>query len=334
MKKKFLALLLGGVMTAGALFMQMPATAQAAEMDCDGYSSSHIKSSQVTTVNGKLTVTIDIEFEVPNGSFDLYVFDKQLEKKSDPMDYPEDYYQTWFGKDAVEKLVSLKEGGTYTFENLTDGKPYYVYCNVDDNHAINEWGESGDPDDVYRHVPAAYLGSVNLSSSVGSGSSSAVSGSSSTGSVGSCNVAEEESYELYLDNLTNEIEAAPSGSTVVVEKGITTLSNSTMKELLAKGDVSLKMEFTYQDKKYVIIIPAGAALDNDIPWYGPLYLAQHFGNRAGTTASGTGNTYEVQSGDCMSKIAAVNHMTLKQLLERNPQITDPNKITVNQKINL
>ncbi len=27
---------------------------------------------------------------------------------------------------------------------------------------------------------------------------------------------------------------------------------------------------------------AGEALDNDIPWYGPLYLAQYFGNSAGT----------------------------------------------------
>ena len=133
--------------------------------------------------------------------------------------------------------------------------------------------------------------------------------------------------------MESQIKEAESGSTVILEKGINTLSNSAMKQLLAKGDVSLRMEFTYNDKEYVIIIPAGAALDNDIQWYGPLYLAQQYGNRAGTDTS-TGATYEVKSGDCLSKIAAANNMTLKQLLAKNPQITDANKINVKQKINL
>ena len=133
--------------------------------------------------------------------------------------------------------------------------------------------------------------------------------------------------------MATQIELAPSGSTIVMEKGISALSNSVMQELLKKGDVSLRMEFTYEDKEYVIIIPAGAALDNDIPWYGPLYLAQHFGNSAGTAGSGAGGTYEVKSGDCLSRIATANNMTLQQLLAKNPQIKDPNKIVVGQKIN-
>ena len=111
-----------------------------------------------------------------------------------------------------------------------------------------------------------------------------------------------------------------------------------MKELLKKGDVSLKLEYTYNDQDYVVVIPAGAALDNDIPWYGPLYLAQQYGNSAGTgaaaTAPGAGTSYEVKSGDRLGKIAAANNMTLKQLLEKNPQIKDANKIKVGQKINL
>ena len=119
-----------------------------------------------------------------------------------------------------------------------------------------------------------------------------------------------------------------------MNKGTTTLSNSIMKELLKKGDVSLKLEFTYNEQEYVIVIPAGAALDNDIPWYGPLYLAQQYGNSAGTPAAAeAGGVYVVKRGDTLSKIAAANNMTLKQLLGKNPQIKDANKISVGQQIN-
>ena len=66
MKKKVLAMLLGGVIAVGSLSMQVPTTVQAAMVKFDSceYSSSdsHIKSSQVATVEGKLTVTIDIDF--------------------------------------------------------------------------------------------------------------------------------------------------------------------------------------------------------------------------------------------------------------------------------
>ena len=136
--------------------------------------------------------------------------------------------------------------------------------------------------------------------------------------------------------IIGQIKTAEAGSTVVLDEGITTLSNAVMKELLKKGDVSLKLEFTYNEEEYVIAIPAGAALDNDIPWYGPLYLAQQYGNSAGTgtlAAVETGGVYEVKRGDTLSKIAVANNMTLKQLLAKNPQIKDANKIFVGQKIN-
>lgn len=160
-------------------------------------------------------------------------------------------------------------------------------------------------------------------------------------SSGSTSTACEEVKEAepgisYEEELTDRITEAQPGATIVMDKGVTALSNSVMKELLEKKDVSLRMEFTYQDKEYVIVIPAGAAIDSDIPWYGPLYLAQQYGNRAGTNtsaASGTGTAYEVQSGDSLSRIAAANNMTLKQLLAKNPQIKDPDKIAVGQKIN-
>ncbi len=343
MKKKVLALLLGGAVAVGGLFMQQPVTAQAVRLmpECEGsISDPHIKSSQVATVDGQLTVTIDLEFEQPNAYFILYAFDTQLEKVDRGCGIPP-FYPVTLETNAAE-LNSLKESGTYTFSGLTEDKTYHVYCCVVDRHAQNGLGEEGEEDSIYLHY-ATYLGtngsggsSSDSNSSGSSSSDSASSGSSSSGNVSSGVPADSENEEetvSYEEAVSDRIQAAPSGSTIVMEKGVTALSNSTMKELLKKGDVSLKLEFTYQDKEYVIIIPAGAALDNDIPWYGPLYLAQHFGNSAGTAASETGETYEVKSGDSMSKIAAACNMTLQQLLAKNPQIKDPDKIAVGQKIN-
>src|SRR5215207_4341280 len=45
-------------------------------------------------------------------------------------------------------------------------------------------------------------------------------------------------------------------------------------------------------------------------------------------------TYTVKPGDTLSKIAMRNGVTLPQLLQANPQITDPNKISVGDSINL
>ena len=42
----------------------------------------------------------------------------------------------------------------------------------------------------------------------------------------------------------------------------------------------------------------------------------------------------VKSGDTLSKIAAANNMTLKDLLAKNPHIKDANKIAAGKKINL
>lgn len=45
-------------------------------------------------------------------------------------------------------------------------------------------------------------------------------------------------------------------------------------------------------------------------------------------------TYTVKPGDTLSKIAKVSGCTLDQLLQANPQITDPNKINVGDVLNL
>src|SRR5690349_2981283 len=45
-------------------------------------------------------------------------------------------------------------------------------------------------------------------------------------------------------------------------------------------------------------------------------------------------TYTIQAGDTLSKIAARNGLSLAQLLQANPQITDPNRISVGDVLNL
>lgn len=45
-------------------------------------------------------------------------------------------------------------------------------------------------------------------------------------------------------------------------------------------------------------------------------------------------TYTVQAGDTLSKIAARNGLTVAQLLQANPQISDPNRINVGDVVNL
>src|SRR5215510_9945554 len=45
-------------------------------------------------------------------------------------------------------------------------------------------------------------------------------------------------------------------------------------------------------------------------------------------------TYVVKAGDTLSKIATRNGITLAQLLQLNPSIKNPNKISVGDKINL
>lgn len=164
---------------------------------------------------------------------------------------------------------------------------------------------------------------------VGGGLLSTVATASSNNTV-SGGDAEEISSNAQ-DDLAELIANAHSGDIIRIE-GMTALSNGIMKELLKKGDVTLVMEYTYEGVDYVITIPAGAAENNDIAWYGPLYLAGRYGNGAAKRTNGS--VYTVQSGDTMSRIAQANGMTLAQLAAKNPQIKDINFITVGQKINL
>lgn len=355
MRKKVLALLLGGLMAVGGLFVSAPATVQAeddaddlvsqgwqewaATHDdyCSGLSDAHIKSSDVTLVNGCLTVTLQAEFPNKHGDWGgaVLVCEEQWQSTAGIGNEGTDYYnwRTLGSNATARKYFNESDGGdfddtcsgVYTFDGLTSGKTYYVYCYVGDSHGVGEA--------AYGAHWAIYLGSATPAASSGSSSGSSSSGSTSSEGTSSCGSAQaSDPGKTFEENLTNQVKGAEPGAMVVVEQGVTTLPNFVMKELLKRTDVSLKLEFTYQNTDYVIVIPAGQAVDNDIPLYGPLYLAQQYGNRAGADTS-VGDTYEVRSGDCLSRIAAASNMTLQQLLAKNPQIKDPNKIVVGQKIN-
>ena len=68
-------------------------------------------------------------------------------------------------------------------------------------------------------------------------------------------------------------------------------------------------------------------MDNDIPWYGPLYLYSIYGKNTNTEG---GSEYIVQANDTMSKIAKKNGVTLAELKEMNPQVKNINRIRVGQ----
>lgn len=137
--------------------------------------------------------------------------------------------------------------------------------------------------------------------------------------------------------LESQIAAAAPGTVISITKdqNINALSNSVMKQLAKRGDVALVMEYTYDGADYHIVIPAGLAEDNDIPWYGPLYLSAYYSSyvlNTGVTAPTT--LYVVQSGDTLGKIARNHNTTVANLTVKNPHIKNVNSIKPGQIITI
>ena len=88
-----------------------------------------------------------------------------------------------------------------------------------------------------------------------------------------------EVFSESLSTISESIDKAEAGATIKIEggDGFHALPNSIMKALYEKGNVSLEFTYDYEGVDYKIVIPAGKAVNNDIPWYGPMYLATYFG---------------------------------------------------------
>ena len=96
-----------------------------------------------------------------------------------------------------------------------------------------------------------------------------------TGTAASGNAA----FEQYRADLANEIANAKDGATIKItrDKNINALPNDVMQALYKKQTVALELEYTFQGNEYTVTIPAGKAENNEIAWYGPLYLQMRYG---------------------------------------------------------
>lgn len=149
-------------------------------------------------------------------------------------------------------------------------------------------------------------------------------------------------YEQRMDDLIKELNlaSADAGKTGTVKtvylKDVTALSLSAMKALKDAPNVILDMTYTYKGVGFHVVIPGGSLIytDESIPWYGPVWLYTYYGQGALTNASGsTSNVYVVQSGDTLRKIAAKLSVSLDDLIKKNPQIRNVDKISIGDKVN-
>lgn len=194
-----------------------------------------------------------------------------------------------------------------------------------------------------RNFVSSTFAFIEVSSSSESGSNAPVGGGSGNNtSAGGESGSNAPSGGKNGDNnwqadMESQIAAADPGTIINItkEQNINSLSNSVMQQLAKRGDVALEMEYTYDGVDYHIIIPAGLAVDNDIPWYGPLYLSTYYSSYVlnENTAAPT-SLYIVQSGDTLSKIARNHNMTVADLTMKNPQIKNVNSIKPGQIITI
>ncbi len=155
--------------------------------------------------------------------------------------------------------------------------------------------------------------------------------------------------------LISDIYSTPAGKTLTVDKRYNRqyLTNAEMQALFKKKTIALRMQYNYNGLDYDITIPAGMALNDDTPVYGPVNLAIHFpasylviNGSGGIVVLGVDNSkvgvkavknvvtgkYIVQKGDSMYKIAKKLGTTLSDLKQKNPQIKKISLIYPGQEI--
>ena len=134
------------------------------------------------------------------------------------------------------------------------------------------------------------------------------------------------SFEPYNIKIEESLENYPKDvlATAYVNEG-DSLSNAMMKALYNNPNLSLEFKFTYEGVEHVVFIPAGQAVNDDIEWYGPLWLLKKYGEKDEV------RTYTIQPGDTLSKIAKKLGTTVKELKKKN-NIKNKDKIRAGKEL--
>lgn len=137
--------------------------------------------------------------------------------------------------------------------------------------------------------------------------------------------SQDDSGALEEDIASASALAAETGGLATIRySSDNALTSSVMKTLFDNPNVSFDYTFLFDEKEYNIFIPAGEAIyDPNIPVYGPLWLIAHYGSH---------RTYTIQSGDTLGAVASSLGTSVKSILARNPEITNPNVIYAGQVI--
>jgi len=151
---------------------------------------------------------------------------------------------------------------------------------------------------------------------------------------------DEEYYDNYLEQLAELLEEAgkqKGDCTIEWNKG-NSLPLSFMRDLKNYPNVTLVFNYKYMDKYYRVVIPSSKVIiDESIEWYGPLWLAAHYGStvNASKMASATklaNGIYIVKKGDTLWRIASKYKTTVNDIMSKNPNIKDSAKIYIGQTI--
>ena len=144
----------------------------------------------------------------------------------------------------------------------------------------------------------------------------------------------------FLEELEEKFDVAikAGGPQTIYLNGVATLPITIMRKLRDNPQLTVVLDFTYDNVSYLITIPGkSVVVDDTIPWYGPLYLNAHYGQystpapHANAATAPANGTYSVANGDTLSAIASRLRTTVRHLVEVN-HITDPDRISIGQRL--
>lgn len=141
---------------------------------------------------------------------------------------------------------------------------------------------------------------------------------------------ETSSADLYKQGLKNKaneisevyrrlISGEVTGEQIVYYNEGGALPYELLQTLQSCPGVTLDFKCEYEGKQYHFRIKGGTGLilDENIPWYGPLYMAEYFGEVQDEPSVTGHGSYVVKSGDTLSQIAAAFNTTVDYLVSLN-----------------